>query len=79
MDIYPQRPTSDHGKSGVNAAEQAARLTLAVEQLERDWGHRKPPHPVLPPGINTINAGVMQVGSGSAIVPTQSHSFFPEP
>jgi acetylornithine deacetylase/succinyl-diaminopimelate desuccinylase-like protein len=48
-----------HGKSGVNAAKLAARFILAVGQFERDWGHRKPPHPLLPPGINTINAGVM--------------------
>jgi hypothetical protein len=64
MDIYPQRPASDHGKSGVNAAELAPRFILAVGQLERDWGHRKPPDPLLPAGINTINADVMQVGSG---------------
>ena len=25
---------------------------------------RKLPHPLLPPGINTINPGVVQVGSG---------------
>jgi hypothetical protein len=34
INIYPQRPRSDHGKSGVNAAELAARFILAVGQLE---------------------------------------------
>lgn len=63
-DIYPQPPTSDQGEPGVNAAELAARFILAVGQLERDWGHRKPAHPLLPPGINTINPGVVQAGSG---------------
>ncbi len=41
-DIYPQPPTSDQGEPGVNAAELAARFILAVGQLERDWGRRKP-------------------------------------
>ena len=63
-DIYPQPSTADHEGSGVNAAELAARFILAVGQLERDWGRRKPAHPLLPPGINTINPGVVQIGSG---------------
>jgi acetylornithine deacetylase/succinyl-diaminopimelate desuccinylase family protein len=63
-DIYPQPPKPDRRESGVNAAELAARFVLAVGQLERDWGYRKPAHPLLPPGINTINPGVVQVGSG---------------
>jgi acetylornithine deacetylase len=44
-DIYPQPSTSDHNESGVNAAELATRFILAVGQLERDWGRRKPAHP----------------------------------
>jgi len=63
-DIYPQPPSTDREGSGVNAAELAARFILAVGQLERDWGRRKPAHPLLPPGINTINPGVVQIGSG---------------
>ncbi|WP_037076979.1 ArgE/DapE family deacylase [Pseudonocardia spinosispora] len=63
-DIYPQRDTSDRTRPGVNAAELAARFLTAVGQLERDWGCRKPAHPLLPPGITTINPGVVQVGSG---------------
>jgi acetylornithine deacetylase/succinyl-diaminopimelate desuccinylase family protein len=63
-DIYPQPATSDLDETGVNAAELAARFILAVGRLERDWGRRKPAHPLLPPGVNTINPGVVQVGSG---------------
>ncbi|TCP55037.1 acetylornithine deacetylase [Tamaricihabitans halophyticus] len=63
-DIYPQRDTPDRTRPGVNAAELAARFLTAVGQLERDWGCRKPAHPLLPPGITTINPGVVQVGSG---------------
>ena len=63
-DIYPQPPGSGRDESGVNAAELAARFVTAVGHLERDWGLRKPAHPLLPPGINTINPGVVRVGSG---------------
>ena len=63
-DIYPQRPAPDRTEQGVNAAELAARLILAVGQLERDWGGRKVAHSLLPPGVNTINPGVVQVGTG---------------
>jgi acetylornithine deacetylase len=45
-DIYPQPSTSDHGGSGVNAAELAARFILAVGQLERDWGPPEARSPV---------------------------------
>ena len=63
-DIYPQRPGPDRMEPGVNAAELMARFILAVAQLERDWGSRKPAHPLLPPGVNTINPGVVQAGAG---------------
>ncbi|WP_028922075.1 M20 family metallopeptidase [Pseudonocardia acaciae] len=63
-DIYPQRDTPDRTRPGINAAELASRFITAVGQLERDWGTRKPAHPLLPPGITTINPGVVQVGSG---------------
>lgn len=63
-DLYPQRDTADRTRPGVNAADLAGRFLAAVRQLEWDWGFRKPPHPLLPPGITTINPGVVQVGSG---------------
>ncbi|MEV0705461.1 M20/M25/M40 family metallo-hydrolase [Saccharopolyspora sp. NPDC050389] len=54
-DLYPQRDAPDRTRPGVNAAELAARLILAVGQLERDWACRKPAHPLLPPGVNAIH------------------------
>ncbi|MEV6233176.1 ArgE/DapE family deacylase [Saccharopolyspora shandongensis] len=63
-DLYPQRDSADRTRPGVNAAELAARLITAVGQLERDWGCRKPAHPLLPPGVNTISPSVVQVGAG---------------
>lgn len=63
-DIYPQPPGPGRDDAGVNAAELAARFIGAVGRLERDWGRTKPAHPLLPVGINTINPGVVHVGSG---------------
>jgi acetylornithine deacetylase/succinyl-diaminopimelate desuccinylase family protein len=63
-DIYPQRPAGGRPTPGVNAAELAARFLMAVRELERQWGCQAAPHPLLPPGLNTINPGVVQVGSG---------------
>jgi acetylornithine deacetylase/succinyl-diaminopimelate desuccinylase-like protein len=48
----------------VNAVEFAVRFVTAVQQLERDWTTRKPPHPLLPPGLNTIQPGAMLCGVG---------------
>jgi acetylornithine deacetylase/succinyl-diaminopimelate desuccinylase family protein len=66
-DIYPQRDSPNRPVPGVNAAELAARFLIAVGQLERDWGRRKPPHPLLPPGLSTISPGAVQVGSGLGV------------
>ncbi|CAA9459261.1 MAG: hypothetical protein AVDCRST_MAG02-1867 [uncultured Rubrobacteraceae bacterium] len=63
-DIYPQPLGPERDNAGVNAAELAAGFIEAVGRLERDWGRRKPAHPLLPLGINTINPGVVRVGSG---------------
>ena len=63
-DIYPQLRADELPTPGVNAAELAARFIMALRELERDWGRHGPTHPLLPPGLNTINAGVVQVGSG---------------
>ena len=48
---------------GINAIELGARFIEAVRELEREWGMRKY-HPDLPPGITTINPGVMLAGAG---------------
>ncbi len=47
----------------VNAIEKMAKILQSVQELERDWGNTKR-HPLLPPGITTINPGVMIGGTG---------------
>jgi acetylornithine deacetylase len=63
-EIFPQANTPGRLEPGVNALEIAVRFVTAVQQLERDWTTRKPAHPLLPPGVNTIHPGVMVCGSG---------------
>ena len=65
-EIFPQANVPGRPEPGVNALEIAARFVLAVQQLERDWTTRKKPHPLLPPGVNTIHPGVMLAGAGLA-------------
>lgn len=65
--IYPQSLAADDPfrafGNGVNAIEKAVRFVEAVRELERAWALRKT-HPLLPPGITTINPGVIVGGSG---------------
>ena len=63
-EIYPQHDTSERLQPGVNALEIAARFVTTVQAYERDRGTRKPAHPLMPPGLNTIAPGVMIAGSG---------------
>jgi acetylornithine deacetylase len=49
---------------GVSALDIAVRFVTAVQQLAREWATRKPPHPLLPPGVNTIRPGVLLCGGG---------------
>lgn len=65
-DIFPQAEASSRPEPGINALEHAVRFVTAVQQLERDWTTRKRPHPLLPPGVNTISPGVMLCGAGLA-------------
>lgn len=65
-EIYPQADTVGRLEPGVNALEIGARFIGALQLLERDWTTRKPAHPLLPPGMNTIHAGVMVCGAGLA-------------
>ncbi|MCB8881337.1 ArgE/DapE family deacylase [Acidisoma cellulosilytica] len=62
-EIFPQRVSPDRLTPAVNAIDIAARFLTAVRDLERDWTTRKPAHPLLPPGVNTISPGVMMAGS----------------
>ncbi|HJN59624.1 MAG TPA: ArgE/DapE family deacylase [Alphaproteobacteria bacterium] len=61
--VYPQTEAPARPISGVNAFEKGVKFIAAVQELERDWGRRKY-HPLLPPGITTINPGVMIAGAG---------------
>ena len=49
--------------TAVNAIEKTAKILVAVQELERQWAVTKR-HPLLPPGITTINPGVMIGGTG---------------
>jgi acetylornithine deacetylase/succinyl-diaminopimelate desuccinylase family protein len=61
--IYPQRPETVKPAAGVNALELGVLFLNNLRELEREWGLRKH-HPNLPPGITTINPGVMIAGVG---------------
>ena len=60
--IYPQREDGD-GSGGVNAVEKAVKFVGWLRELERDWALKKR-HPLLPPGITTMNPGVIMGGVG---------------
>ncbi|RNB87652.1 ArgE/DapE family deacylase [Brevibacillus fluminis] len=57
--IYP-----GYQRTGVNVIEKSLKILQAIMELERDWGLNKY-HPLLPPGITTINPGVMLAGAGN--------------
>ncbi len=63
-ELYPQSDAPGRLEPGVNALELGVRFVTAVQALERDWTTRKRPHPLLPPGMNTIHPGVMVCGAG---------------
>jgi acetylornithine deacetylase len=66
--IYPH--SADKGgyssgvdKPGVSAVEKGQKILAAVLDLEKHWGRTKN-HPLLPPGIATINPGAIIAGAG---------------
>jgi acetylornithine deacetylase len=61
--IYPQGRADAPESHGVNAIEKGLKFLNAVRELEREWALRKH-HPLLPPGITTINPGVIHGGVG---------------
>lgn len=61
--IYPQGRADAPESHGVNAIEKGMKFVNAVRELEREWALRKH-HPLLPPGITTINPGVIHGGVG---------------
>jgi acetylornithine deacetylase/succinyl-diaminopimelate desuccinylase family protein len=62
-EIYPQRDEPGRLEPGVNAIEIAARFIDALRVYE-SGRTRARSHPLLPPGMNTINVGVIRGGSG---------------
>ena len=61
--IYPQAEANAENADGVNAIEKGVKFVAAVREFERDWA-RSRHHPLMPPGITTINPGVMIGGVG---------------
>lgn len=65
--IYPESEAAGDflgiDKPGVNALEKGHKILSAVLELEKHWGRTKN-HPLLPPGIATINPGAIVAGSG---------------
>jgi len=51
------------GLRAANAIEKAVKVILAFQELEREWAVHKN-HPLLPPGSNTINPGIIRGGPG---------------
>ncbi len=61
--IYPQQGPEAENADGVNAIEKGVKFVQAVREFEREWA-RDRHHPLMPPGITTINPGVMIGGVG---------------
>ena len=62
-EIWPQHPSPNRLTPGVNAIELATRFLMALRDYE-SAGCRNKSHPLMPPGINTINPGVIHGGAG---------------
>lgn len=62
-EIWPQRDEPGRLRPAVNAIDIAARFLEALRQFENSRC-RYLQHPLLPPGMNTINVGVIRGGAG---------------
>lgn len=62
-EIWPQHNTPGRLQPGVNAIDLAARFMDALRHFE-SARCRDRSHPLVPPGLNTINIGAMQAGAG---------------
>ena len=62
-EIFPQRDEPGRLEPGVNAIELAMRFIEALRHYEAGRC-RTASHPLLPPGMNTINVGVIRGGAG---------------
>ena len=61
--IYPQAEADAQNADGVNAIEKGVKFLQALREFEREWAHSRH-HPLMPPGIATINPGVIAGGVG---------------
>lgn len=61
--IYPQTKADAQNADGVNAIEKGVKFVGALREFEREWALSRH-HPLMPPGITTINPGVIIGGVG---------------
>ena len=61
--IYPQADPNAQNADGVNAIEKCVKFTAALREFEREWA-RSRFHPLMPPGLPTMNPGVIVGGVG---------------
>jgi len=62
-EIWPQRDESGRLRPAVNAIDIAVRFLDALRNFESSRCRNRQ-HPLLPPGMNTINVGAMRAGAG---------------
>jgi formylaminopyrimidine deformylase len=62
-EVWPQHNVPGRIVPGVNALELATRFLMALRDFE-SIRCRTSDHPLVPPGLNTINPGVMRAGAG---------------
>ncbi|WP_292334529.1 ArgE/DapE family deacylase [Mesorhizobium sp.] len=62
-ELWPQRDGPERLRPAVNAIDIAARFLVALKDFESSRCRNRQ-HPLLPPGMNTINVGAMRAGSG---------------
>lgn len=62
-EIWPQRDEPGRLRPAVNAIDIAARFLDALRNFESSRCRNRQ-HPLLPPGMNTINVGVIRAGAG---------------
>ncbi|RWG00849.1 ArgE/DapE family deacylase [Mesorhizobium sp.] len=62
-ELWPQRDGPERLRPAVNAIDIAARFLSALKDFESSRCRNRQ-HPLLPPGMNTINVGAMRAGSG---------------
>lgn len=62
-ELWPQRDEPGRLRPAMNAIDIAARFIEALRQFESSRCRNRQ-HPLLPPGMNTINVGVIRGGAG---------------